>query len=55
VALVLLLLDIRRCGDVVYFERYQPNRQTDPGVAEAVVSAASQGRLPLLSIHRVAG
>jgi Mce-associated membrane protein len=50
VALVLLLL-LTSAGVAtwVYFERYQPNRQTDPGVAEAAVSAESQGTVALLS------
>jgi Mce-associated membrane protein len=49
VALVLLLLASAGVATWVYFERYQPNRQTDPGVAEAVVSAASEGTVALLS------
>jgi Mce-associated membrane protein len=49
VILVLLLLTSAGVATWVYFERYQPNRQTDPGVAEAVVSAASEGTVALLS------
>jgi Mce-associated membrane protein len=49
VALILLLLTSAGVATWVYFERYQPNRQTDPGVAEAVVSAASEGTVALLS------
>ena len=49
VALILLLLASAGVATWVYFERYQPNRQTDPGVAEAAVSAASEGTVALLS------
>ena len=47
--LVLLLLISGAATAGVYFERYQPNRQTDPAVARAVVSAASDGTVALLS------
>ncbi len=47
--LVLLLLISGGATAWLYFERYQPNRQTDPGVARAVVSAASDGTVALLS------
>ena len=47
--LVLLLLISGAATAWVYFERYQPNRQTDPAVARAVVSAASDGTVALLS------
>jgi len=33
----------------LYFERYQPKQQTDPSVARAVVNAASDGTVALLS------
>lgn len=49
VVLVLLLLASAGVATWLYFERYQPNRQTDPGVAQAVVSAASEGTVALLS------
>jgi Mce-associated membrane protein len=49
VILVLLLLISGGVTAWLYFERYQPNRQTDPGVARAVVNAASDGTVALLS------
>jgi Mce-associated membrane protein len=33
----------------MYFARYQPNQRTDPAVARAVVNAASEGTVALLS------
>lgn len=48
-ALILLLLTSAGVATWLYFERYQPNRQTDPSVARAVVSAASEGTVALLS------
>jgi len=47
--LILLLLTSAGVATWLYFERYQPNRQTDPSVAQAVVSAASEGTVALLS------
>jgi Mce-associated membrane protein len=49
VTLILLLLISGGVATWLYFERYQPNRQTDPSVARAVVSAASDGTVALLS------
>jgi Mce-associated membrane protein len=49
VILVLLLLISAGVATWLYFKRYQPNQQTDPGVARAVVSAASDGTVALLS------
>nr|WP_232007208.1 hypothetical protein [Mycobacterium intermedium] len=47
--LMLLLLISAGVATWVYVERYQPNRQTDPSVARAVASAASEGTVALLS------
>jgi len=47
--LILLLLTSAGVATWLYFERYQPNRRTDPGVARVVVSAASEGTVALLS------
>jgi Mce-associated membrane protein len=47
--LVLVLLASAGVATWLYFERYQPNRKTDPSVARAVVSAASEGTVALLS------
>jgi Mce-associated membrane protein len=47
--LVLLLLISGGGATWLYFERYQPKQQTDPNVARAVVSAASDGTVALLS------
>ncbi|MBW0011599.1 hypothetical protein [Mycobacterium sp.] len=47
--LVLLLLISGSGAAWLYFERYQPNKQTDPSVARAVVEAASDGTVALLS------
>ena len=47
--LVLLLLISGGGAAWLYFERYQPRQQTDPGVARAVVKAASDGTVALLS------
>ena len=49
VTLILLLLISGGVTTWLYFERYQPNRQTDPSIARAVVSAASDGTVALLS------
>ena len=49
VILVLLLLVSGGLAAWLYFERYQPNQQTDPSVARAVVNAASDGTVALLS------
>ena len=49
VILVLLLLISGGAATWVYFKRYQPNQRTDPSVARAVVSAASDGTVALLS------
>jgi len=47
--LVLLLLISGGVATWLYFKRYQPNQQTDPSVARAVVNAASDGTVALLS------
>jgi Mce-associated membrane protein len=47
--LILLLLISSGATAWLYFERYQPNRQTDPNVARAVTRAASDGTVALLS------
>jgi Mce-associated membrane protein len=49
VILVLLLLVSGGLAAWLYFERYQPNQQTDPRVARTVVNAASDGTVALLS------
>jgi Mce-associated membrane protein len=49
VTLILLLLISGGVATWLYFERYQPNRQTDPSVARAVVGAASDGTVAMLS------
>ena len=49
VILVVLLLISGGAATWVYFKRYQPNQRTDPSVARAVVSAASDGTVALLS------
>ncbi len=49
VILVLLLLVSGGAATWMYFERYQPNQRTDPRVATAVVNAASEGTVALLS------
>ena len=49
VTLILLLLISGGVATWLYLERYQPNRRTDPSVARAVVSAASDGTVALLS------
>jgi Mce-associated membrane protein len=49
VLLVLLLLISGGAATWLYFKRYQPNQRTDPSVARAVVSAASDGTVALLS------
>jgi Mce-associated membrane protein len=47
--LVLLLLISGGAAAWMYFERYRPNQRTDAGVAQAVVSAATDGTVALLS------
>lgn len=47
--LVLLLLISGGAAAWTYFERYQPHQRTNPAVAQAVVSAASDGTVALLS------
>jgi Mce-associated membrane protein len=47
--LVLLLLMSASAAAWMYFARYQPNQRTDPAVARAVVSAATDGTVALLS------
>jgi Mce-associated membrane protein len=47
--LVLLLLISGGGATWLYFEKYRPRQQTDPTVARAVVSAASDGTVALLS------
>ena len=49
VILVLLLLVSGGAAAWLYFNRYQPNQRTDLSVARAVVSAASDGTVALLS------
>lgn len=49
VILVLLLLLSAGAAAWMYFARYQPNQRTDPAVARAVVNAASEGTVALLS------
>lgn len=49
VILVLLLLISGGVATWLYFKRYQPNQETDPSVARAVVSAASDGTVAMLS------
>ncbi len=49
VILALLLLLSGGAATWMYFERYQPNQRTDPRVATAVVNAASEGTVALLS------
>jgi Mce-associated membrane protein len=49
VTLILLLLISGGVATWLYFERYQPRQQTNPSVARAVVSAASDGTVALLS------
>ena len=39
----------RRLATWLYFKQYRPDQQTDPDVARAVVSAASDGTVALLS------
>ena len=47
--LVLLLLISGGAAAWMYYNRFQPNQHTDPSVARAVVSAASDGTVALLS------
>ena len=49
VILVLLLVVSGGAAAWLYFNRYQPNQRTDLSVARAVVSAASDGTVALLS------
>ncbi len=49
VTLILLLLISGGAATWVYFDQYQPKQQTDPSVAWAVVKAASDGTVALLS------
>jgi Mce-associated membrane protein len=49
VTLILLLLISGGVATWLYFERYQPRQQTDPSVARAVIRAASDGTVALLS------
>jgi Mce-associated membrane protein len=49
VILILLLLTSAGVTTWLYFKRYQPNQQTNPSVAQAVVNAASDGTVALLS------
>ncbi|OBI88933.1 hypothetical protein A9X00_21920 [Mycobacterium sp. 1245805.9] len=49
VILVLLVLMSAGAAAWMYFARYQPNQRTDPRVATAVVKAASEGTVALLS------
>lgn len=47
--LVLLLLMTAGASTWIYFKRYRPHQQTDPNVAQTVISAASDGTVALLS------
>jgi Mce-associated membrane protein len=49
VVLVLLLLVSGGVAAWLYFEQYRPKQQTDPNVARAVVNAATDGTVALLS------
>jgi Mce-associated membrane protein len=49
VVLILLLLVSGGSAAWLYFERYRPNQQIDPSVERAVVNAASDGTVALLS------
>ncbi|WP_297737112.1 hypothetical protein [Mycobacterium sp.] len=49
VILVVLLLISGGVAAWMYFERYQPKQRTDPSVARAVVNAATDGTVALLS------
>lgn len=49
VILILLLLISGGAATWLYFEQYEPDRQTDASVASAVISAASDGTVALLS------
>jgi Mce-associated membrane protein len=49
VSLILLLLISGGVATWLYFERYEPRQQTDPSVARAVIRAASDGTVALLS------
>jgi Mce-associated membrane protein len=49
VILVLLLLISGGVATWLYFKQYRPDQQTDAGVARAVVAAASDGTVALLS------
>jgi Mce-associated membrane protein len=49
VILVLLLLISGGAATWLYLKQYRPNQQTNPDVARAVVSAASDGTVALLS------
>ncbi|WP_366526316.1 hypothetical protein [Mycobacterium sp.] len=47
--LILLLVTSGGLASWLYFHQYRPDRQTGPGVARAVLSAASDGTVALLS------
>ncbi len=49
VVLIVLLLLSGAAATVLYFTQYRPDKQTDAGVASAVVSSASDGTVALLS------
>jgi Mce-associated membrane protein len=49
VVLILLLLLSGGAATWLYFTQYRPDKQTDPGVASTVASAASDGTVALLS------
>jgi Mce-associated membrane protein len=49
VILVVLLLISGGAATWLYFKEYRPDKQTDAGVASAVVNAASDGTVALLS------
>ncbi|OBF50043.1 hypothetical protein A5756_22830 [Mycobacterium sp. 852002-53434_SCH5985345] len=49
IVLISLLLLSGGVATWLYFKQYRPDKQTDPGVASAVVGAASDGTVALLS------
>ncbi|BBZ71928.1 hypothetical protein [Mycobacterium paraseoulense] len=49
VVLILLLLISGGAATWLYFTQYRPDKQTDAGVANAVITAASDGTVALLS------
>ena len=49
VVLILLLLISGGAATWLYFKQYRPDKQTDAGVASAVINSASEGTVALLS------